>query len=211
MENARRETSMYLVQMTDGDTQARYELLLAAVSHYYSNPAHIGRDESVWQLGEKNPHTGTREIGIAQETIQALRELGVLDEISRLDNGRIVRYPNARVLSVAGNAIKLVGVWFNYWRYICKERGQSVPDRMQEVEQVDMEWAKAEVTKLTHTQFRNMKLDIRRDDDRAIAYTQHNNIFGYIAKEQTQDISIGKVTLRFALAKKDHVWAIFSD
>ena len=211
LEKSRQETSAYLAQVSEGDAQSRYELLLAATSHYYSNPAHIGRDESIWQLGEKNPHTGIREKGIAQETIQALREVGVLDEISRLECGRIVRYPSARIFPVPGHAIKIVGVWFNYWRYICKERGQSIPDRMQAVDKADIEWAKEAVAKLTHTQFRNMTLDIRREGDRAIVYTQQSNIFGYIAKEQTQDISIGQTTLRFALAKKDHVWAIFSD
>lgn len=211
LEQARQDTSTYLDQMSRGDRQARYELLLAATSHYYSNPDHIGRDESVWQLGIKNPHTGTREKGIAQDTIQALREVGVLEQISRLDNGRIVRYPSARVLPIPGHAIKVVGVWFNYWRYTCKHRGQDVPERMQEVSKADMDWSKEQVVRLVHTQFRNMKLDIRQEGERAIAYTEQDNIFGYIAKDQTQDVSIGQTTLCFALAKKDHVWAIFSD
>lgn len=211
LDQARQETSTYLDQMSRGDTQTRYELLLAATSHYYSNPDHIGRDESVWQLGEKNPHTGTREKGIAQDTIQALREVGVLEQISRLDNGRIVRYPSARVLPISRPAIKIVGVWFNYWRYTCKLRGQGVPERMQEVTKADMDWSKDQVSRLVHTQFRNMKLDIRQEGERAIAYTQQDNIFGYIAKDQTQDVTIGETTLHFALAKKDHVWAIFSE
>lgn len=211
LEQARQETTAYLSQISQGDSRIEYELLLAATSHYYSNPEHIGCDESVWQLGFKNPHTGSREMGIAQKMIQALREVGVLEELSRLACGRIVRYPSASVLPTPRNPINIVGVWFNYWRYLCKERGQAVPERMQDVDRADIDWSKQEVSKLAHTQFRDMTLDIRQEGERAIAYTQQNNIFGYIAKEHTQQMPTGQIQLRFSIAKKDSYWAIFSD
>jgi len=207
---ARRETTHYIKQISQEDERFEYALLLAAVAHYYSNPEHIGRDEAVWQFGAKNPHTGTRENGIAQQMIQALRMAGVLNELSRLENGRVVRYPSAKTLLTPQSPIKIVGVWFNYWRYTCKDKGQPIPERMQAVDKVDMDWAKEEVAKLAHTQFRNMTLEIRLEGERAIAYTQHNNIFGYIAKEHTHDVTPGKTQLRFCLPKKDYFWAILT-
>jgi hypothetical protein len=210
LEKAHQTTIQYLQQISQGDVQAQSELLLAAATHYYSNPAHIGHDESIWQVGAKNPHTGIRERGIAQQMMQALREAGVLNQLSQLDNGKIVRYPSARMLPCPRKPIKIVGVWFNYWRFICKQRGNLVPERMQEVEKVDQHWAQAQVTDLAHTAFRDMMLDIRQEGERVIAYTQQDNIFGYIAKESSADVSIGRVQLRFAIAKKDSYWVIFS-
>jgi len=211
LECARQETTAYLAHESQGDVQIEHVILLSALAHYYSNPEHTGHDESVWQLGRKDPHTRNRERGIAQQTIQALREIGILSELSCLDNGRIARYPSAKVLPTPRNPIKIIGVWFNYWRYICKERAQCIPERMQDVEKCDIEWSKDEVIKLAQTQFRNMTLDIRQENDRAIAYTQQGNIFGYIAKENTHDVPLGRIQLRFSIAKKDSYWAIFSD
>lgn len=211
LNKAYQTTVQYLEQTSRGNVQAQYELLLAAAAHYYSNPAHIGRDESIWQVGPKNPHTGLRESGIAQQMIQALREAGVLDQLSELDNGRIICYPSARVLATPRKPIKIVGVWFNYWRFICKQDGKPVPERMQEVTKEDQHWAQAQVTDLAYTTFPNMMLEIRQVGERAVAYTEQDNIFGYIAKESTADVTPGKVQLRFAIAKKEYYWVILSD
>ena len=67
-------------------TAHKYRVLLGAVAHYYSNPQHVGKDESVWQLGPRAVD-GTRLDGIAQMMIEALREIAVLDSLTQLDSG----------------------------------------------------------------------------------------------------------------------------
>ncbi|MEO1666757.1 MAG: hypothetical protein AAFU54_19115 [Chloroflexota bacterium] len=209
LDTAREETTHYLASVSGGDTEEQYRILLAALAHYYTNPDHIGRDESVWQLGPVN-HMGTRDRGIAQDTIQALREVGILDQLNRLDNGRIVRYPSARVLPTANRPIKIIGVWFNYWRAVCAEQGREVPERMQDVEKPDAEWAKQQVEQLAHSTFRNMTIKIMLEGDRAVAHTE-KGIFGYIAKDNTQDVVEGLTRLKYIVAKKDVCWAIFGN
>ncbi|MEL7432617.1 MAG: hypothetical protein AAFN11_01600, partial [Chloroflexota bacterium] len=210
LELARQDTTKYLDRESDGDGQTKYRVLLAALAHYYTNPDHIGRDESVWQLGPKN-HMGTRDSGIAQDTIQALREVGILDQLSRLNNGRIVRYPSARVLPTASHPVKIAGVWFNYWRAVCAADDKEVPERMQQVKKSDADWAKVQVEQLAHSTFRNMTIEIRLEGDRAVAYTEKGNIFGYIAKDNTQDVVEGFTRLKYIVPKKDVYWAIFGN
>lgn len=143
---------------------------------------------------------GTRLDGIAQMMIEALREIGVLDSLTQLASGTIVRYPGARQIPIPQQAIKIVGVWFNYWRFTAAYRGLPVPERMQGVSEADEQWAKDEVELLANTRFKDMTLAIHHEEGRAIAYTKRGNIFGYIAKEFTNDVG-DQITLRFSLCR----------
>lgn len=199
LELARQRSTTYLSEASDEDARTQYRILIAAVAHYYSNPQHVGKDESVWQLGPRAVD-GTRLDGIAQMMIEALREIGVLDSLTQLASGTIVRYPGARQIPIPQQAIKIVGVWFNYWRFTAAYRGLPVPERMQEVSEADEQWAKDEVELLANTRFKDMTLAIHHEDGRAIAYTKRGNIFGYIAKEFTNDVG-DQITLRFSLCR----------
>jgi hypothetical protein len=152
---------------------------------------------------------GTRLDGIAQQTIQALRDIGVLSELTQLENGSIVRYPGARQIATPQRPIKIVGVWFNFWRFTAAHRGLDVPERMQEVSDEDEQWAKTEVEHLANTKFRGMTLKIRHENGRAVAYTPQGNIFGYIAKAHTNDVA-EQITLRFSRSRDGNYLSVVS-
>ncbi|MDQ7028037.1 MAG: hypothetical protein Q9P44_21045 [Anaerolineae bacterium] len=101
-----------------------------------------------------------------------------------------------------------MGVWFNYWRFIAVQRGLAVPERMQEVADEDEQWAKEEVAKRANSSFRNMPLRIQHQAGRAIAYTAQGNLFGYIAKDNTHDVS-ETITIHFCIAKDGNLLTVF--
>jgi hypothetical protein len=206
-QTARERCDAHLEQASDGDPRTRQQILLAAAAYYYSNPAHSGSDESLWQTGAKT-EAGTRESGIAQEMIQALRRTGILDELD-IHSGYMVRYPGASPLPVPPAPVKIVGVWFNYWRYVAKERGLPVPERMQDVEDAHHRWAKEQVKQLAQTRFKGITLEIRRHDGRAIAYTRRGNIFGYIAREHT-DLVPDEITLYVSRVRDGNYLSIYA-
>ena len=208
LELARKRSTQYLQQESNGDEHITHLILLAAAAHYYSNPAHTGKDESVWQMGLK-AIDGTRLDGIAQKMIQALRHLGILSELTQLDNGYIVRYPGARTLEVPRQPIKIVGVWFNYWCFTAANRDLPIPERMQEVDDANEEWAKEIVKRLANTKFKGITLDIRHENGRAIAYTRQGNLFGYVAKEHTTQVP-DQITLHFSLVRDGNYLSIYS-
>jgi len=182
--------------------------LLATAARYYSNPDHSGKDESLWQVGELDVETGVRAEGIAQIMLEALRAVGILDELKPLANGRVLRYPGASTLVYPQKTIKIVGVWFNYWRFLCQQKGETVPERMQDVSKADMDAVKVQVHELAQTRFRDLHLTIRREGGRALAYTEQGNLFGYIAKEHTDDVE-ESLTIRFAFHRDGNYWVVF--
>ncbi|MEM9955251.1 MAG: hypothetical protein AAF846_26830 [Chloroflexota bacterium] len=208
LKRARERSMTYLDRSSEGDERTAREILLAAVAHYYSHPEHTGKDEAVWQLGAE-AIDGTRLNGIAQMMLQALREVDVLSELTQLENGHIVRYPGARQMTRLHRPIKIVGVWFNYWRFTAQQRGLVVPERMQEVADDDHRWAKAQVKALANTQFKDMTLIIRHEQGRAISYTQQGHIFGYIAKEHTHDVP-ETITLRYSRFRDGNYLSVYS-
>jgi hypothetical protein len=208
LELARQRSTAYLVEASPDDESTQHLILLAAAAYYYANPAHSGKDESIWQRGPQAVD-GTRLDGIAQQTIQALRGIGILSELTQLENGSIVRYPGARQIATPQHPIKIVGVWFNYWRFTAAHRGLDVPERMQEVSDEDEQWAKTEVEHLANTKFRGMTLKIRHEDGRAVAYTPQGNIFGYIAKAHTNDVA-ERITLRFSRSRDGNYLSVIS-
>lgn len=56
-----------------------------------------------------------------------------------------------------------------------------------------------------------MTIEIKIEADRAVAYTEKGNIFGYIAKDNTQDVIAGMTRLKYIVPKKDVYWAIFGN
>ncbi|MEL7433632.1 MAG: hypothetical protein AAFN11_06770, partial [Chloroflexota bacterium] len=59
------------------------------------------------------------------------------------------------------------------------------------------------------TRFKDMTLVIRHENGRAIAYTKQSNIFGYIAKEFTNDVG-EQITLRFNLCRDGNYLTVIS-
>ena len=121
----------------------------------------------------------------------------------------MVRYPGAQLLDCPQRPVKIVGVWFNYWRFIAGQRGLPVPERMQQVGEADEAWAKAEVAQRAHSTFRGMTLLIRREGVRALLYTRQGNRFGTLAKEHTDAVG-EQITLRFCIARDGNLLTVFT-
>jgi hypothetical protein len=189
LETARQASETYLQQSAD-----KHRVLRGAIAHYYLNPDHHGRDEAVWQLGAQT-ETGRRP-GIAQDTIRALRQIGVLEEIALTDRGTIDIYPGAKILSLPSSPIVISGVWFNWLR--CQD--PSTPERMGQVPKRVAEAAKARVSRYAQTLWRGLKLTIERRGERKVAITPHGNLFGYIHRSQ-DDVVSDTLEIAFGLAK----------
>ena len=64
------------------------------------------------QKGQLDPEAGERQRGIEHKTIDALREIGVLDEIGETTEGLLV-YPGAVIDEPPLRTVGIRGVWFN--------------------------------------------------------------------------------------------------
>ncbi len=139
-------------------------------------------DNAVWLMGEKQPD-GTRTPGIAQKSIQALREVGALDEIGETHYG-LIAYPAATVRGPAMRSAGITGVWFNWLRNQAAGNGQSAPERMQDVRRPDQRLAKERIAHLAKTRFPGMRLRVAEEGGRLVTITERGNLFGYLKKAE---------------------------
>jgi hypothetical protein len=202
-ELARQRSEAFLDSQADRDG-----VLLGALAHYYLNPQHKGLDAAAWQLGERDEVAGGRKAGIAQMTIQALRAIGVLDEIYENPDSLYRTYPGAVIHEPKNLAIQISGTWFNWYRAYLQSRGQPLPEIMRDVSNEQKVWAKAQVTRLAQTQFRNMQLTVCMEGGRKIAYTEAGNLFGYIARVDNDTVSNDTITIRFGVVKDGNLRCI---
>ncbi|MDQ7027045.1 MAG: hypothetical protein Q9P44_15990 [Anaerolineae bacterium] len=179
-------------------------ILRGALAHYYIG-VHVGADGAAWQLGGMTDNG--REKGIANLTLQALREIGLLDEVSEHPEQGILTYPGAKVLATATQQVTIVGVWFNWLRTYRIAQGQPLPERMGDVSKADVQWAKERIARLAQSHFRNLTLTIREEKGRKLAYTPHGNLFGYVAKADEE--SVGDfLTLKFCIVQDGNLICI---
>jgi len=150
----------------------------AIVSAYMGEKS--SSDNSVWLMGEKLPD-GTRLPGIAQKSIQALREVGALDEIGQTEAG-LIAYPGASIREPAYHSTGITGVWFNLYRVQEQMAGRPVPERMQDVPKSVQRQMKARIADLAKTTFPGMRLRVGVDatSGKMVSYTEEGNMFGYL-------------------------------
>src|SRR5690606_35392582 len=127
-------------------------------------------DNAVWLMGEKQPD-GTRAPGIAQKSIRALREVGVLDEIGETALG-LIAYPGTARHAPAYRSAGITGVWFNWLRAQAAGTGQPAPGRMQEVPRPAQRLAKERIAHLAKTRFPGMRLHVAEAGGKLAAYTE---------------------------------------
>ncbi len=135
-------------------------------------------DNSVWLMGERRPD-GTRAPGIAQKSIQALREVGALDELGETQYG-LIAYPGATMREPAMKSMGITGVWFNWLRMQAAGNGQPSLERMQDVPRPDQRMAKERIAHLAKTRFPGMRLRVAEEGGRLVAFTNRGNLFGYL-------------------------------
>jgi hypothetical protein len=202
-ELARKRSGAFLDSQADRDG-----VLLGALANYYLNPQHKGVDAAVWQLGERDEVAGGRKTGIAQMTIQALRAIGVLDEIDDNPDSLCPTYPGAVIHESSNSTIQLSGTWFNWYRAYLQSKDEPIPATMADVAKEQKVWAKAQVTRLAQTQFRDMQLTVRTEGERKLAYTEAGNLFGYVARVDNETVSNDTITIRFGVVKDGNLRCI---
>lgn len=147
-------------------------------------------DNAVWLMG-KQRDDGTRAPGVAQKSIQALREVGVLDEIGETSLG-LIAYPGATVREPAYQSAGITGVWFNYFKVQEEAAGRPVPGKYGDVPRPKQREAKARIAHLAKHDFPGKRLRVDTDDTgKLAAYTECGNLFGYL--KGVEDVQPGDV------------------
>lgn len=109
-EEARKTSEKYLAQYSESE---RKNVLLGAIVQSYLMSENRVSDSVVWQMGGTK-EDGTRESGIAQMTLEALRDIGVIGKrIETAEGAVLYYYADASELGVNGKGIRLSATWFN--------------------------------------------------------------------------------------------------
>ena len=173
-------------------------------------------DAALWMLGEKTEHGMLP--GMAQRTMSALREVGILDEVGTMDSS-VVCYPGATLSEPTfAHSIGIQGVWFNWYCAQQRAKGLPVPAQLSDVPKTDMKSAKAQIAELTQTRFQNMPISIQRTSyrnkkgevvERLGAFTEQGNLLGLITPDSEGYVAEGQpLTLQFALAADGNMRAL---
>ncbi|MHB8625526.1 MAG: hypothetical protein ACYDBJ_00675 [Aggregatilineales bacterium] len=167
-------------------------------------------DTALWLSGVRTDQG--RLPGIAHKTMQALREIGVLDEVGETGDG-LLAYPGASISEpIYPHSIGITGVWFNWLRAWQEAHRQPLTATPGEVSKPRSVWAKTRVSELAQTQFRDLVLTIQTLGERKVAITEHGNLFGYISKESTDRVPDGRIVVHFAICHDGNfrcVWSPF--
>ncbi|MEO1664996.1 MAG: hypothetical protein AAFU54_10180 [Chloroflexota bacterium] len=184
---ARRETEAFL----DRYPASMHTAILrgAIVSAYIRDEP--GSDAAVWLSGEKT--AAGRAPGIANKTIQALREVGVLDEITATDNG-LVAYPGATVQEAPYRTLGIRGVWHNLYNGWAVANGGEPVASARDVPKAGQRWAKDAVKRMAGTG-EPMTLHIREEDGVQVAYTVDGRRFGTLTEQVEGEMVAAQVVL----------------
>ncbi|MHB8624592.1 MAG: hypothetical protein ACYDBJ_13325 [Aggregatilineales bacterium] len=175
-------------------------------------------DAALWMLGAKTEHGHLP--GMAQRTIRALREVGILDEIGAEVNGGVMRYPGATISEPSfERSIGINAIWFNWY---CRQRvanGEPLPAQLGDVPKKAAKEAKARVTELAQTHLRSFPVTIQRASyvdkrgqtiERLGAFSNNGDLLGLVTPDSEGQLAEGQqITLKFALAADGNVRAVW--
>ncbi len=163
----------------------------AMVSLYLNDTP--GSDAGLWLRGASD------DAGMAALTLDALREIGLLDTLDTNATGEILVYPGAVVHEPTYRTVVINGVWFHWYRVWCATHGQPVPDTMGDVPPEEAQRAKIHIHHLAQTRWRDLPLTVGIEDGRQVLYTSHGNVFGVVSSHSTSLLTT-ELHLVFALA-----------
>ncbi|MGH2536805.1 MAG: hypothetical protein ACRDHL_05380 [Candidatus Promineifilaceae bacterium] len=205
---AARAASQAFLQQWPAEKQVH--VLLGAAAYLYAQGPQDGepvRDALLWQLGEPREGEGAGRLpGIAQLTIQALRQIGLLGEPVWTTARAVLYYPDAPCPKGAGVPVRLNGVWLNWLnsrnghRYTC----------MGDVPPAERERAKARIADFVQDEFRGLMLLTEvSDGNRVITRTPHGNLFGYVQRDhELAAVRYDRWRIAWATAVDGNVMAI---
>lgn len=164
-------------------------------------------DRVLWLTGEKTEQGHLP--GMAQKTIQALREIGVLNEVGQTGLG-VISYPGATVSEATYNrTIGISQVWLREAKNWQHKNGLPAVTQLNEVEPTLRAWAKDRVVELAQTDYRNLHLTVKAEGERKVAYTLDGEFFGFITKDSTRDVPEGDIIVGFSLTKDGNLRSVW--
>ncbi len=164
-------------------------------------------DKVLWLAGAKT-ETG-RTPGIAAKTIQALREIGVLQDIGEASRG-LLAYPGASIGEGRyTKSIGITGVWFNWLREWQGGHRQPPVARIRDVPRAKADWAKAEVAILAQTSYRHLPVIVAIQGERKVMLTDDGKLFGFVSRDNTQDVPEGQITIALSLAHDGNLRSVW--
>ncbi|MCI0578139.1 MAG: hypothetical protein L0331_18295, partial [Chloroflexi bacterium] len=200
-EAARRAVETYLA----GYSASRRSAILrgALASAYLGETA--GSDTAAWLAGARTEQG--RQPGVAHNSIQALRDIGLLDEVDQMAGGVLV-YPNAAPERPAYRTVGITGVWFHHCRREAEAHGRPIPEKMSSVPREQARQAKRQVAELAQSAFQGLVLAVGEAEGRKMLYTEQGTVFGYLSRD-SEDVAAGgeRITLKYALAKDGNLRA----
>jgi len=160
------------------------QILIGAAAYLYMQGSQNGepvRDTLIWQLGRKREGGSGREAGIAQRTLSALRQIGLLGEPVWTETaGAVLHYGDVAEPKQAGVPITLNGVWLN----LLNATGKETYNRMADVPPATRQEAKARIADYVQEKFKGMLLSTEvTEKNRVITRTPHGNLFGYVQRD----------------------------
>jgi hypothetical protein len=167
-------------------------------------------DAAVWQMGHKTEHG--RAPGIGDLAVEALREIGTLDEVSP-GAGGLQRYPRAQVDHSPYRTVQINGVWINQLNAARQQAGQEALRSGREVTSSAIRRNYKE--QVASTNWQDVVLHIRGEDAggelRKIAYDQAGNPVGTLSKNSQDRVSGERIRLKLAAASDGNLLAAFEE
>jgi hypothetical protein len=183
-------------------------VLLGAYVRSYLHPP-LGHDSAVWQTPLPR-NTATRRI--AQRTMQALVDLGVLDELDETAEAGLIRYPGAVIQEIPARLIHIQGVWFQWLRHQLAQRGLPVPETMGDVPRPQLVFAKKQIAHLAQQYFPQMAIRLEEKAGRVWVYTAHGNMLGVLHQDTAWVLSSSALLrLEVCIAHDGNLIALLKD
>lgn len=167
-------------------------IMRGAMVSAYMNDSRTS-DAAVWVPGNESPDG--RESGIAEITIQALREICLIDGIKQSEDG-VITYPSPKrepIYQTSG----IRDAWFSWYQARAEQQGQPVPERPQDLDKETRKKARKEFKRHAKT-YSGQEIKIIREDKRLIAYTHDGQRLGAITNDQLEE---GPVLIKGAFAR----------
>lgn len=199
---ARQTAEAYLYKFPPG---MQSDILRGAIVSAYMRDE-VGSDAAVWLAGEKID--GGRAKGMGGGTIEALREIGVLDELLDTDAG-ILTYPGATVHPIPYRTMGIQGVWRRYFEAWTQQQNMPIDDLKSRRAKQGIRLAKQQVQAQAERQV-PIHLTVRDEqingEIRKVAYGEDGSVFGVLSRDS--DWVSDTLTIRFSLAHDGNLRAV---
>ena len=169
-----------------------------------------GSDAAVWQAGEKNEE-GVRLPGIGHKSVAALREIGLLERIQESehgllrDGGTAVGHGKAVGQGTDYTILHIQEAWFHHHR----QQAKLPPTSMGEMNRQTRQAARQALAEHAPAEYRNMRLYIKEESGRKVAYTAAGERVGQVSPQTAVRVQDGQtLTLRYALGRGGDLQAV---